>query len=229
MRMVRLLVVEDFANLRLPLIQGLEAEGYAVDGAAEGDQAWWLIRHNTYDLAILDIMMPGIDGLEILRRMRADANETPVLLLTAKGTVEDRVHGLDLGADDYLTKPFSVDELLARIRVLTRRRSGRRNPRMTIADLVVDTTTRTASRGGTALELTPREYALLELLAGHAGEVVSRDAICASLYAFQDDVVSNVVEAAVARLRRKLSPQGQPPLVHTRRGFGYVLAAEDPA
>lgn len=215
--------------MRLALVQGLGDEGYAIDAAGDGDQGWWLASHNTYDLAILDLMLPGIDGLEILRRMRAAGSETPVLLLTARDEIADRVKGLDQGADDYLTKPFSVDELLARIRALVRRRAGHRAPVVNVGDLAIDTASRTARRGGEVLDLAPREYALLELLAQHPGEVVSRDAITESLYAFGTDVVSNVVEAAVARLRRKLSPRGEPPLVHTRRGFGYLLAEEDRA
>ncbi len=226
---MRLLLVEDFTPLRLSLAQGLGDEGYAVDAAGDGDQGWWLASHNTYDLILLDLMLPGIDGLEILRRLRTAGSETPVLLLTARDEVADRVKGLDLGADDYLTKPFAVDELLARIRSLLRRRAGHRAPVITVGDLTIDTAARTARRGGQPLDLAPREYALLELLAQHPGEVVSRDTITESLYAFGTDVVSNVVEAAVARLRRKLSPRNEPPLIHTRRGFGYLLAEEDKA
>jgi len=168
-------------------------------------------------------MLPGIDGLEILRRLRAKGSTVPVLLLTARDTVNDRVIGLDAGADDYLTKPFAVPELLARVRALVRRGQHQHDPILEIADLRVDTTARRAWRGGTELDLAPREWALLHLLAVQAGRVVTRQEIGEHLYDFEQDVSPNAVEAAVARLRRKLDPEGSPALLHTRRGLGYVL------
>ncbi len=183
-------------------------------------------RENHYDAIILDLMLPGKPGFEILRELRAAHSEMPVLLLTAKDEVEDRVRGLDLGADDYLTKPFAVAELLARVRSLTRRSHHHRSPAIAIGDLVIDTSRRAVTRSGTAVLLTPKEFALLEYLAVRAGTVVSRSDIWEHVYSYTDESTSNVVEAAVMRLRRKLSPAGEPQLIHTRRGFGYLMSHE---
>ena len=171
-------------------------------------------------------MLPGKSGLEILSALRATEKDIPVLLLTAKDEVDDRVRGLNLGADDYLTKPFAVPELLARVRSLTRRGHHRRNPILTIGDLTIDTTTRSVRRAATAIQLTPKEYALLEYLALRAGTVVSRTEIWEHVYSFVDESTSNVIEAALMRLRKKLSPEGEPQLIHTRRGFGYLMAQD---
>lgn len=221
---VRILLIEDFPALRSSLSDGLRGEGYAVDAAATGDEGWWLAAHEAFDLILLDLMLPGLDGFEILRRLRASGRQVPVLLLTARDEVDDRVRGLDLGADDYLTKPFAVEELLARIRALIRRGHGRHEALIRVGDLEIDPATRLARRGATPLDLAPREYALLERLARGAGTVVTRDELCASIYEFSEDLSSNVIEATVARLRRRL---GEPPLLHTRRGFGYLLAERD--
>ena len=224
---MRVLVVEDYDVIRDGLVEGLKREGFAVDATGDGDEGKWFAETNDYDLILLDLMLPGCDGLEILRSLRAAGKLAPVLLLTARDDVADRVRGLDLGADDYLVKPFAIAELMARVRALIRRRYGARNPLLTIDDLVIDTSARTVQRASRIIALTPREYALLELLAMKTGQVVGRSEIWEHLYAFADDSSSNVVEATVLRLRRKICPEGTRPLLHTRRGFGYLLAAED--
>jgi DNA-binding response OmpR family regulator len=224
---MRVLVVEDYQVIRDGLVEGLKREGFAVDATGDGNEGKWFAETNDYDLILLDLMLPGCDGLEILRRLRAAGKSAPVLLLTARDDVADRVRGLDLGADDYLVKPFAITELLARVRALIRRRYGARNPLLTIDDLEIDTSARTVQRAKHTIALTPREYALLELLALKAGQVVGRSEIWEHLYAFADESSSNVVEATVLRLRRKICPEGTRPLLHTRRGFGYLLAAED--
>ena len=224
---MRVLVVEDYEVIRDGLIEGLKREGFAVDATGDGDEGKWFAETNDYDLILLDLMLPGCDGLEILRSLRAAGKLAPVLLLTARDEVADRVRGLDLGADDYLVKPFAIAELMARVRALIRRRYGARNPLLTIDDLVIDTSARTVQRASHTIALTPREYALLELLTMKAGQVVGRSEIWEHLYDFADDSSSNVVEATVLRLRRKICPEGTRPLLHTRRGFGYILAAED--
>lgn len=224
---MRVLVVEDYQVIRDGLVEGLEREGFAVDATGDGHEGKWFAENNDYDLILLDLMLPGCDGLEILRSLRSAGKSAPVLLLTARDDVADRVRGLDLGADDYLVKPFALAELMARVRALIRRRYGARNPLLTIDDLVIDTSARTVQRAQQIIALTQREYALLELLALKAGQVVSRSEIWEHLYSFADDSSSNVVEATVLRLRRKICPEGTRPLLHTRRGFGYLLAAKD--
>lgn len=223
---MRVLVVEDYEVIREGLVQGLQERGFAVDATGDGTEGKWFATSNDYDLILLDIMLPGVNGLEILRAVRAQGKDVPVLLLTAKDDVDDRVRGLDLGADDYLVKPFAIAELFARVRSLTRRGHHARNPLIVVGDLSIDTTARVVRRGDMEIVLPPREYALLEMLALRAGEVVTRSELWEHLYAFSDDSTSNVIEATVLRLRRKLSPAGQPPLLHTRRGFGYLLAAD---
>lgn len=226
---MRILVVEDSDDLREALRLGLADQGYAVDATGDGEEGWWYGSANPYDLLILDLMLPKLSGLEILRRLRASGSNVPVLLLTARDGVDDRVKGLDMGADDYLTKPFAANELLARVRALVRRGHQSRPPVIKVGELEIDTNTRQAKRGDRPLALAPREYALLVYLALRAGEVVTRNDLWEHLYAFEEEASSNVVEANVARLRRKLGPPDAAPLLHTRRGFGYVLSAEEPA
>ena len=220
---MRLLVVEDDALLRESLVKGLREAGYAVDAAGDGDEGLWSARSGEHDAIILDIMLPGLDGLSILHRLRDEEVPASVLLLTARDTVADRVVGLDGGADDYLVKPFAFDELLARVRAMLRRKYDRPSPVLRVGDLEIETTARRATRAGLGLELSAREYALLEYLASRAGEVVSRSDIWQHLYDQDDEVMSNVVDVYVLHLRRKLEAGGRPRLIHTRRGMGYVL------
>lgn len=221
---MRILVVEDHALLRESLQTGLAGLGHVVEAAADGEDGLWRALHDDYDLLILDIMVPKVTGLEILRQVRAAASGVPVLMLTARDGVEDRVEGLDLGADDYLTKPFAVSELLARVRALLRR--GRRNegPVSRRGDLEIDAVARMVRRGGQDIDLTAREFALLEYLAARSGAVVTRAEIHEHLYPDGAEPDSNAIDVFVSRLRRKLSPAGEPPLIQTRRGHGYRLA-----
>jgi DNA-binding response OmpR family regulator len=220
---MRILVVEDYAPVRTAVCEGLSENGFAVDAAADGEDGLWFASSNPYDVVILDIMLPKLDGLTLLRRLRANGSRVAVLLLTAKDTVEDRVSGLDLGADDYLVKPFAFAELLARVRALVRRRYDVTTSLITIDDLEIDTATRLVKRADAQIPLSAREYALLEYLALRAGELVTRTDIWEHLYDFQSDATSNVVDVYIGYLRKKL---GLPLLIHTRRGQGYVLGGQ---
>lgn len=220
---MRILVIEDYRPLRQAVTAGLQEEGYAVDAAADGDEGWWHIQAATYDLIILDLMLPGISGTELLRRLQARGAATHVLVLTARDTIDERVAGLDLGADDYLIKPFAFPELLARIRSLLRRTYGAKDPVIRIADLAIDTASRTARRGDQVIELTSREYHLLEFLALRQGQLVTRTEIWEHLYDLRSETSSNVVDVYVGYLRKKIERTDLPRLIHTRRGLGYVL------
>lgn len=217
---MRALVIEDYAPIRDAVSEGLAEHGFAVDVAKDGAEGWWFVEQNPYDVVILDVMLPELDGLTLLKRLRAKGDPVAVLLLTAKDSVEDRVRGLDLGADDYLIKPFAFAELVARVRALVRRRYDVRDPTLRIDDLLVDTVGRTVRRADKPIALSPREYALLEYLALRAGELVTRTQIWEHVYDFNSDATSNVVDVYVGYLRKKL---GAPALIHTRRGYGYVL------
>ena len=217
---MHLLLIEDSERLRRSLAEGLRRAGYAVDLAADGEEGLWKAREFTYDVILLDLMLPGIGGLEVLRQLRACGGvraEAHVLVLTARDAVDDRVLGLRAGADDYLAKPFVFQELLARVEALARRAYGRKNPLLTIADLVLDRAARTVSRGGVPVALAPREYRLLEFLTLRRGEVISRTEIEAHLYDENAALMSNAVDTAVYALRRKIQPPGTAPLLHTRR------------
>jgi DNA-binding response OmpR family regulator len=220
---MRVLLVEDSVRLQTSLGKALRMSGYAVDISGEGEGGLWLAESNDYDAVILDIMLPKLDGLTLLRRVRQKGRQTPILLLTAKDTVEDRVRGLQMGADDYLVKPFALQELLARVQVLCRRHYDFKANRVVIGDLNVDLTAHTATRAGQALDLTAREFRLLEYLALRRGHIVTRSEIETHLYNESVDLMSNAVDSAVCTLRRKLEPPGSPPLIHTRRGQGYTL------
>jgi DNA-binding response OmpR family regulator len=220
---MRLLIVEDYEPTRDAVATGLKEEGYAVDTAATGTEGAWMAENNNYDLIILDIMLPELDGLEVLRRLRQKGIQTHVLLLTAKDTTADRVSGLNLGADDYLVKPFEFSELLARVHALLRRAYHHKQTMIHIADLTLDTVARRVSRFGERIDLTSREYALLELLALRTGHIVSRTEINESLYDFASDNASNVIDVFISYLRKKIDRDGHVKLLHTRRGFGYVL------
>ncbi len=223
---MRVLVVEDDRAIRSSLTQALGEDGYAVDATGDGEEGLWYATRNDYDLLVLDLMLPGLDGLELLRQVRAGERHPAVLIISARDTVQDRVRGLDLGADDYLVKPFALEEVLARARSLVRRRHQQPRPLLSVGCLTLDSTTRAATCCGAPLLLTPREYALVEYLMRRAGTLVSRSELWEHVYAFHDDASSNVVDHFIAKLRRKLSDAGAPPLIHTRRGQGYQLAAE---
>ncbi|HEY0992192.1 MAG TPA: response regulator transcription factor [Kofleriaceae bacterium] len=219
---MRVLVVEDYAPLRDSLRSGLIDTGYAVDATADGDEALWYVQDSAYDVVILDLMLPGMSGLEVLRRMRGAGHTVHVLVLTARDSIADRVAGLDLGADDYMVKPFAFDELRARLRALVRRRYDRRDPVIRIADLELDTVKRTARRGG-VIALSAREYALLEYMAHRPGEVITRDELWDHVYDFATERGSNVLDVYIGYLRRKIDDGHARKLIHTRRGLGYVL------
>jgi DNA-binding response OmpR family regulator len=222
---MRLLLVEDSPRLQRSVATALRRSGYAVDLAGDGEEALWLAESNRYDLVLLDRMLPKLDGLEVLRRLRAAGRDTHVLLLTARDSVADRVEGLGAGADDYLVKPFALEELLARVQALCRRAYGTKSPVLAVADLEIDTLARTARRAGQPVELTSREYQLLEYLARRAGQVVSRSEIEEHIYDGQVDPMSNVVDSAICVVRKKIAAANDTPLIHTRRGQGYVLGA----
>lgn len=226
---MRLLLVEDSARLQRSVSMAFRRSGYAVDLASDGEEGLWLAETNDYDAVVLDVMLPKRDGLDVLRSLRASGKLTHILLLTARDTVEDRVAGLEAGADDYLVKPFAIEELLARVQALCRRAYGSKQPRLVIADLEIDSGTRQATRAGQPLDLTAREYQLLEYLARRRGEVVSRPDIEAHIYDGQVDPMSNVVDSAICSLRKKIAlSTDAEPLIHTRRGLGYVLEGADP-
>jgi two-component system, OmpR family, copper resistance phosphate regulon response regulator CusR len=225
---VRVLVIEDEQKLAHALREGLEAEQYGVALARTGEEGFYLVLTESFDLVILDVMLPARNGFEILASMRQHGFKTPVLMLTARDTVEDRVHGLDAGADDYLVKPFAFPELLARIRALGRRGTPETSPRLRIGDLEVDVIGRTVTRGGQALELTAREFELLEYLVRHQGHVVSREMLTRDVWkeAGRHTPLDNVIDVHVARLRRKVDDQFNQKLVHTVRGVGFVVREE---
>ena len=221
---MRVLLVEDSVRLQAAVARGLRRSGYAVDTTGNGEEGLWMAASSEYDVVVLDLMLPGLDGLTVLRRLREQGRGTHVLILTARDAVDDRVRGLREGADDYLVKPFALEELLARVQALCRRSYQRKNPRIEIDDLSIDTGTRTARRRGQPIELTAREFTLLEYLALRQGQVVSRTEIEAHLYPDSAELMSNVVDSAICTLRKKITPPGSAPLIHTRRGMGYVLA-----
>ena len=220
---MRLLVVEDYRPLQQSLVKGLREAGFAVDTTRDGKEGLWYATSNEYDVIILDLMLPGMNGLEILRKMRTQGKKSHVLILTAKDTVQDRVTGLDLGADDYLVKPFAFEELMARVRALLRRSFRQKNPSIKIKDLRIDLTTQRVWRSREEIQLTPREYVLLEYLAMRAGQMVSRSDIWEHVYEFSSSASSNVVDVYIGYLRRKIEREGKTALIHTVRGRGYLL------
>ena len=227
---MRILVVEDEEKVASFVRKGLEQSAYTVDVATNGEDAIELATVNDYDAMVLDVMLPGRDGLSVVRELRALGNAVPVLALTARGTLEDRIQGLDSGCDDYLPKPFAFDELLARLRALLRRQTGTvRSPRMEYAGLSLDPVTRAVARDGRAIELTNKEYALLELLLRHPGHVYTRTAILESVWGYDFDAGSNVLEVYMNFLRKKIDAHGGRKLLHTVRGVGYVLREEGSA
>jgi two-component system OmpR family response regulator len=218
MNSMRLLLVEDEPDLVTGLLRALRKEGYSVDSAADGEEGLFKATTIEYDTIILDVMLPKLDGWEVLARLRK-THHTPVLMLTARDATADRVRGLDAGADDYLVKPFDVPELLARLRALIRRAARESRSELEIADIVIDTKSRTVTLAGEPVTLTAREYVVLEYLALHRGEVISRTALYEHLFDENDDTLSNVIDVHIFNLRKKLGAE----LIATRRGQGYVL------
>lgn len=220
---MRVLLVEDDARVARFVARGLREQAYAVDVVADGEEALFQASINPYDVIVLDLMIPKIDGLGVCRELRGAGSTTPVLMLTARDAVEDRIAGLDTGADDYLTKPFAFGELLARLRALLRRGSEIRPATITVADLSIDTRGQRVWRRARALELTTKEYTLLEFLARNAGRVVGRAEIAEHVWDDTYDPFTNLIEVYINRLRRKVDGPSEAPLIHTRRGAGYVL------
>lgn len=218
----RILIIEDDEGISKVLRRALVYEGYQVDTALDGESGLNLNRDNHPDLVVLDWMLPGMDGLEVCRRLR-EAGTVPILMLTAKEALEDRIHGLDAGADDYMVKPFELDELLARVRALLRRTQVERAPVLTFADLSLDTSTRQATRKGRVIMLTAKEYDLLELFMRHPRQVLTRELIFDRVWGYDFGGESNVLDVYIRYLRQKLEIQGETRLIHTVRSVGYVL------
>jgi DNA-binding response OmpR family regulator len=224
---VRLLLIEDSERLQRSLGAGLRKAGYAVDITGDGSEGLRRAQACDYDVIVLDLMLPGLDGLTLLKRLRELGNNVHVIVLTAKDTIEDRVRGLQTGADDYLIKPFAFDELLARIQALVRRGHGPKSPLLRVGHLEIDTAARAVTVAGNPVDLAPREYALLEYLARRRGTVVSRADIERHIYDESVDLMSNVVDSAICALRRRIEVPGSPSPIRTRRGMGYMLVAGD--
>ena len=224
---MRVLLVEDHKPLSKSLKRGLEEEGFAVDLAEDGEEADYKARTANYDVIILDLMLPKKSGLTLLKEWRKAGLESHILVLTAKDTLDDKVAGLDIGADDYLTKPFQLAELMARLRALIRRRHQIKDPVLRVHDLEIDTAARSVKRSGQLIHLTPREFALLQFLAYHRGKVVSRTMIWEHLYDEHDENTSNVVDVYIRYLRTKLDKGFDVPLILTRWGEGYMLRGDD--
>jgi DNA-binding response OmpR family regulator len=222
---MRILLVEDYLPLQRSLAKGLREADFAVDVSGDGQEGLWYAKSNDYDVIILDIMLPKLDGLSVLKQLRAKNKNTHVLILTAKDTIEDRIKGLDSGADDYLVKPFAFEELLARLRALTRRRYQQKSPLLKIKDLNIDTASRRVWRGEEEIILTSREFMLLEYLAMRCGDVVSRTEIWEHIYEFKSEASSNVVDVYIGYLRKKIEKKNKPSLLQTVRGQGYILGA----
>lgn len=222
---MRILVVEDEHRIANSIKKGLEQEAFAVDVAYDGEYGYDLAATEDYDVIILDLMLPKLSGLEICRRLRKEGVNTPILILTAKGQIQEKVEGLNAGADDYLVKPFSFAELLARIRALTRRPKEIFQTVLEYKDLSLDTVSFEVRRGGKKIDLSRKEFALLEYLLRNQGKVVSKDQIINHVWDFDADILPNTVEAFIGSLRRKIDRpfKGKPPLIHTIRGFGYRL------
>jgi DNA-binding response OmpR family regulator len=223
---MKLLIVEDEKRMVQLLRQGLEEEGHTVVCANDGAEGWELSKSYTFDVIVLDIMMPRLDGYELAKRLRANKVPTPILMLTAKDSVQDIVHGLDLGADDYLTKPFAFNELLARLRAVKRRAVVPQPTTLQVDDLVLDPATREVSRGGIRLALTRTEYGLLERLMDRAGKVIPRRQLIESVWGFDRDIEDNTLDVFVRLLRSKVDGNGRKKLIHTMRGVGYVIRTE---
>ena len=217
---MRVLIVEDEPDLLASLLQAVREDGYAADGASDGEEGLYKAESYEYDAILLDVMLPGIDGWEVLRKVR-QIRKTPVLMLTARDAVRDRVKGLDTGADDYVVKPFDIDEVLARLRALIRRSASEAQPRLHVGEVLIDLSARTVEKGGDAVPLTAREYALLEFLALRRGKLVTRTMLYEHLFDENDNTLSNLLDVHVSNLRKKLGHD----LITTRRGHGYSIDA----
>lgn len=222
---VRILVVEDEKKIAHFIRKALREAGFVVDVCHDGDEAFELANSTPFDAIVLDVMLPGRDGLSILRQLRERRNSVPILLLTARGEVNERIEGLDLGADDYMAKPFSTSELIARLNALSRRMGDTRFSLLKVSDLTVNLLTREVRRGGQIIELPPREFALLDFLMRSPGRVQTRTQICEHVWEYQFDPGTNLVDAYIQRLRRKIDDPFEEKLIHTVRGVGYVLKA----
>lgn len=220
---MRILVAEDEKSLNRVITKRLESEGYSVDSCFNGEDALDYMYVGEFDAVIMDIMMPKLDGIEAVKRMRERGDSTPVIFLTAKDSISERVAGLDAGAEDYLTKPFAFEELLARIRVMTRKKSGNTTNVYTVADLVLDTSSRTVQRGGTQITLSAKEYDILEYLILNKGKIISREKIENHVWNFDYSGGTNIVDVYIRYLRKKLDDGFDEKLIHTVRGMGYVL------
>lgn len=223
---MKILVIEDEKKIAAFVRKGLEASGFVVDVSHHGDDGFSLAKSHPYDAIVLDIMLPGRDGLSILRNLRERRIATPVILLSARSELNERLEGLNLGADDYLTKPFYIEELIARLHVVTRRASGTGQSLIEVEDLTINLLTRDVSRGSRAIELTAREFQLLEHLARSPGRVLSRAQICERVWSYDFDPGTNLVDVYIQRLRRKVDAEGEPKLIETIRGVGYRIRKE---
>ncbi len=220
---MKILVIEDERRLAQLLKKGLEENHFAVDISGDGEEGKYMAENYPYDAMLLDIMLPKVDGLEILKSLRAGGNDMPVLIITARGEVEDRIKGLNIGADDYVAKPFDLAEIIARLHSVIRRSKGKSSPVLLIDDLAIDTNARTVQRAGREISLSAREFALLEYLALNSGRVVSRTELTEHIYATDAEGDSNVIDVYINYLRNKIDKGFDRPLIHTRRGAGYVL------
>jgi heavy metal response regulator len=225
---MRILVIEDEKKVASFIKKGLEEEHYAVDTAHDGETGLYMAEVNEYDLIVLDLMIPKIDGLEVLKRIRGNKNNVPILVLTAKDTDEDIIKGLDAGCDDYLTKPFNFMVFLARIRALLRREKIEKEPLLKIADLILSPITHKVTRGAKEIELTSKEYALLEYFMRNPDKVLTRTMISEHVWDYHFDSLTNVIDVYVNYLRKKIDKDFEPKLIHTIRGVGYILSADRP-
>lgn len=224
---MRVLVVEDAKDMNRLIVKTLQKAGYSVDGCLNGEEALDFLTGTEYDAILLDVMMPKMDGYGLLKKLRKEGMDTPVLFLTALDAVADRVKGLDLGADDYLVKPFDFDELLARIRAMTRKHAGSRSNEFTVADLVVDIGRRTAIRGGVDIPLIPKEFAILEYMIRNQGMVLSREQLENQIWNYEYTGSSNNVDVYMSRLRKKIDHDYDTKLIHTIRGVGWALRVDE--
>ena len=224
---MRILVVEDEKDLNNIITKHLKKNNFSVDSVFNGEEALEYLEYGTYDLIVLDIMLPKLNGYEVVKKLRENKNETAVLMLTARDSIEDKIKGLDLGADDYLIKPFDFGELLARIRALVRRKYGNTSNTMEIDDLCIDIAKKTVVRGGKNIELTGKEYEVLEYLIQNKGHVLSRDKIRDSVWDYGYEGESNIIDVLIKNIRKKIDIGNSKQLIHTKRGLGYVLKEDE--